>query len=132
MSRLIFYWTFVLLPFTGLGQEDAIGPLVYELKGKLINEKPEVPYCGVMAFACVLEFEITEYSDANYSKNTIGGILTCPASYDDDFFTVGKEYKLVLSVRNESDFDWTIVGEKRLEKYELKNQLWISHITSVE
>jgi hypothetical protein len=116
--------------FCGLilnAQTDSIKGKEYILKGKLVNGFDGLtPLCGILAWATVVEFEIIEFSDSEYSKKLIPVIFTCPNSSFTNKFMEGKTYELILKENYSNESDWTMLDSKKeiLDKYELKKKYW--------
>ena len=116
--------------FCGLilnAQTDSIKGKEYILKGKLVNGFDGLtPLCGILAWATVVEFEIIEFSDSEYSKKLIPVIFTCPNSNFTNKFMEGKTYELILKENYSNESDWTMLDSKKeiLDKYELKKKYW--------
>lgn len=83
------------------------------------------PYCGTVAFATVIEFEVIAFSDEAYKAKKIGVIFTCPEFYGKDFFVKGATYSIQLADQNQADFGWLIPNEAILKKYKLPVKLWV-------
>lgn len=125
MIRIISTLSFLLFSLIGLSLADSIRGKKFELKGKIINEIPLTPHCGNLAFGTVIEFEIIEFSDSNYKRDTIGVIFTCPEFYENGFFEIGKTYVVTVADENQADFGWLIPNESVLTKYKLNKKLWV-------
>ena len=126
--------TSILICFLTLlcfGQEDQINGNQYYLTGIMVNNDYGSPYCGDIAFAKVYEFEILTFSDTTYTQDTIGVIITCPEIYPIRF-EVGKTYKISLSDENQAKFDWLVIEEELLKKYNLPYYLWATEISEVK
>lgn len=113
-------------------QEDDAKGNQFELKGKLIGEISLPPGCGVMAFGMVVEFEILEFSDENYTSENIAVIFTCPEFYDDEFFRVGDKYQVTIADENQASFGWTIPNISVLDKYQYKYHLYVIDAEKLE
>ncbi len=119
MKSVITILILIFLPVIGFAQTDSvIGS--YELKGKLINQISLPPNCGFEAFGTVIEFEIITFSDTRYKSGSIGVIFTCPESYGNGFFKVGKTYIMTIVENNLSNFSWNIPNKSILKKYKLE------------
>lgn len=120
--------TILILSFftlVGFSQNDSIRGNQFELNGQLINEIKLTPHCGTIAWGTVIEFKIDEFSDSSYRLDSIGVIFTCPEFYKDNFFEIGKTYKITVADENQADFDWVVPNESILSKYDLKKKLWV-------
>lgn len=115
----------LLIVSIGFGQSDTTQGNQFELKGVIVNDVSLTPHCGTIAWGTVIEFEIIQFTDTSYSLDSIGIIAACPEFYGDNFFEVGKEFKLVVVDENQADFGWTIHNESILSKYGLKKKLWL-------
>ncbi|MCK7590931.1 hypothetical protein M0G43_10140 [Subsaxibacter sp. CAU 1640] len=127
MKSGIIILTILLCGLTQNFQSDSKKETKYILKGKLINGFDGLtPLCGISAWATVLEFEIIEFSDSEYIDKTIPIIFTCPNSKSNKQFKVGKTYELILTDKNPSKFEWTMLESKReiLNQYELNKEYW--------
>lgn len=96
------------------------------LKGKIIGNLNIGPYCGIQAFGSVIEFKIITISGLDYSNKNIGIIIRCPEFYGVDFFVVDKIYELQIEteVENAKMFDYIVLNENELKKYNLQKRLW--------
>ena len=104
----------------------------YFLNGMIINQVTLPAYCGVFAFATVVEFEIFHYSDWFYFDKKIPVIITCPREFGKNFFEVGKFYSVEVSTQNQAEFSWIIENEDVLAKYNLKYKLWAIDVKKLE
>lgn len=127
---LLFLLAFI--PFFSFGQTDSIRGNQFELKGKLTSEESIKTACGSKAFASVYEFEIIEFSDSNYTQESIGIIFTCPEFYDDDFFELGRIYSIKVSDENQANFSWSILNSYLLGKYSAKKDYWVVEADKLE
>ena len=115
----------VLTSTIGFCQNDSIRGNQFELVGKIIGEVSIPPHCGSFAWGTVVEFEISEFNDSTYQPDSIGVIFTCPEFYGEEFFEVGKAYKVIVADENQANFGWTIPNESILTKYDLDKRLWV-------
>lgn len=101
----------------------------YELTGRLINLNEIPSHCGYIAYAMPLEFEIIEFSDDNYNRDTVGVVLKCPRRYADGYLSNGSIYKMKLQDANTEEFGWSIMGWGILEEYGYEDYLWIEYFS---
>ena len=125
MKKIIIISTLLFISAIGFAQIDSIRGNKFGLNGKIIHEIFLTPHCGDTAFGTVIEFEIIEFSDSNYKLDSIGVIFTCPESFEDGFFEVGKSYTITVADENQADFGWSIPNESMLTKYKLSKKLWV-------
>ncbi len=123
MKKTILILTLVIKSAIGFTQTDSNSGNKFELKGKIINEISLPPGCGYNVWGTVIEFEIITFSKPEYKSDTIGVVFTCPESYGDNFFQVGKTYIINVIENNQSNFNWNIPNESILKKYELEKKL---------
>ncbi len=124
MNRFILPLTLLFFSTFGFAQVDSIRGNQFELKGKMINDILFPARCGDVAFAIVIEFEIIEFSDSNYSLDSVPVIFTCPEFYGDDFFELGEVYIVKLADEVQADLGWAIPNASVLLKYNLDKELF--------
>lgn len=125
MNNIILTLILSILTLFTFAQTESIRGNQFELQGKLINEITLTPHCGIIAWGTVMEFEIIEFSDSSYKRNSIGVIFTCPEFYKDIFFELSEIYKITITDENLTNIEWAIPNELRLTKYQLKKRLWV-------
>jgi hypothetical protein len=118
----------LIIAVTTFSQTDSIRGKQFQLTGKIINKVQKTPYCGVIAWGTVVEFEVINLVGMTYSNKSIGIVFTCPEKYSNDFLKKGKIFKVVFSDKNQADFGWTIPNIDLL----LKNGLsFVPYLISV-
>ena len=126
-NRIIIILTLLFCGINLNAQKDSTQKKLYTLKGKLVTGFDKLtPECGMLAWATIVEFEVIEFSDSEYSKKKIPIIFTCPDSNITEEFVVGKIYDLILTDKNQSDFEYTMLESKQdiLTKYKLNKEYW--------
>lgn len=98
------------------------------LEGKISDTVSLPPFCGYIAFATVVELEISSYSDSTYESDRICVIFMCPREKGGDFFTIGRELKLVVQDKNPTQFGWAISDQEKLKQNQLAYDLWVIEI----
>jgi hypothetical protein len=116
---------FFLFSLSSLAQTDK--DYVY-LTGKIINE---VQITQGKNNATVIEFEIIKFSDPSYTQKNIGVVTCCPDIKEFGFYSTGKIYEVKLRP-NKSEENYFIANRSELEKYNLKENLWIYSMEEVE
>ena len=126
-NRIIIILTLLFCGITLNAQTDSTQTKLYTLKGKLVTEFDNLtPECGILAWATIVEFEVIDLSDSEYSKKKIPIIFTCPSSNITKEFKVGEIYELILTDKNQSDFEYTMLESQQdiLTKYKLNKEYW--------
>lgn len=127
MKNVITISILILFGFFNIQNQTFAGKSSYTLKGKLINEFDNTtPYCGIIAFATVVEFEIIDFSDKEYLPKKIPVIFTCPASIDKSQYRLGEIYEFILTDENPALFEWSFLESKEdiLNRYDLNKKYW--------
>jgi hypothetical protein len=106
-------------------QQHEITESQFDLQGQIINPVSLPPHCGTFAFAMAVEFEIINFSDTSYTHDSIAVVFTCPESYGENFFVVGKTYNLKVADQNQANFSYSIINEGLLNKYDSERTLWV-------
>lgn len=132
MLRKIVPFVLIFLCSIVIAQTDSIRGNQFELKGRIINDIYLSPHCGIFAWGTVIEFEIIEFSDLDYERNSIGVVFTCPEFYENGFFDIGKIYNIKIADENQSDFLYIIPNDSKLAKYQLNKTLWVITADKIE
>ncbi len=130
MKNILLLITFFSLCFNLKAQNSSA--ISKNFTGKLIGHFSDAPKCDEEAYASVMEFEIIEFNDLNYTKKLIGVFIPCPNEYGKDFFKVGKTYKMEVHAENQYDLGlfYHIFNEKRIKrKFDTKIKYWAGQDT---
>jgi hypothetical protein len=116
MTKLFTILVSLLIGLTAYSQADSIRGKQFQLVGKLKEKVLMTPHCGTIAWGTIVQFKIVTLDGVNYSKKSIGIIVTCPEFYKEDFFEKDKVYQVVFSDKNQSDFAWVIPNKDVLKQ----------------
>lgn len=107
------------------GQADSVRGRQFQLTARMIKKLPFMTYCGVLASASVVEFEIIKLVGISSVSNRIAIIITCPKQYyGENFFRVGRTYHIIFSDKNQADFGWMLTNSEALKNNILPFEPW--------
>ena len=120
--RIRIFILLIFLPFFSFGQTSQT------LKVKLVDYSPDkIPaFCGDIAFATTLKFEII-FDNDNFKKGEqVLVIFSCPREMGDKMFVNNKDYLLTTYGNSKEDKKNTEYGWTIFYKYEKENlpRLW--------
>lgn len=97
----------------------------HELKGVMLDFGEFPTDCGYIAVALAVEFEVQEYSDVTFTKDTIVVIFNCPDFLGKDYFVVGNTYQLKLRPEEGDDSMYGIYNREALERNNQEEKLYV-------
>ena len=102
----------------------------YMFTGKVINAPTSVPACGTLEIFMAIEFEITMFSDENYSDQTIAIVFHCPDFLGQDFFKDGATYK--FEVFDDYNGNVSVTNQSVLDGYNLPQTYYAGDIKRID
>ncbi|NNE58217.1 MAG: hypothetical protein HKN36_08935 [Hellea sp.] len=128
MIRICLIFIFMSVSFIAFSQDEPDQPNRYQLMGEIVSEVAQLPHCGVIAVAMVVEVEILQLSDPLYNYNRIPVIITCPEFHGEHFFEKGEAYSMVLLDQNPAGFEWSIFGWEIYDEYFLDTVYYVETV----
>jgi hypothetical protein len=116
-QKICFFIFAFLISLDGNSQNSETNDtVIYKLKAKLVNARPNPPGCGVIAWANAQKFEVIESNYPLPKGSKIIIIQPCPEFLGIDFFKNKKNYLITFGKHNNAPFGYTIINEFEKEK----------------
>lgn len=102
----------------------------YMFTGKVINAPTSIPACGTIEVFMAVEFEITMFSDENYTDQNIAIVFHCPDFLGQNFFKDGATYK--FEVFDSYNGNVNIINPSVFDAYNLPQNYFAGDIKRLE